>query len=85
MASSTQQTIKQESSASSFSNTNDIKTPPTTTTTIKEEYSATMKPEDETFEQFYSEVNDHISSIDIFADCFYFLCRSKQLKNVILS
>ena len=67
MASSTQATIKPESSATSSSNTEETKT----ATTIKEEYSSIIKPEDETFEQFYSEVNDHILSIEIFSDCLF--------------
>jgi hypothetical protein len=49
MASSTQQTIKQESSLPSSSGSEQ-------STTIKQDLSGIMKPEDETFEQFYSEV-----------------------------
>jgi len=52
MASSTQQTIKQESSLPSSSGVQQS----TTNTTIKQESSTTLKVEDETFEQFYSEV-----------------------------
>ncbi len=52
MASSTQPTIKKESSMPSTSNSEQF----TTTTTIKQEFSVPIKPEDETFEQFYSEV-----------------------------
>jgi hypothetical protein len=52
MASSTQQTIKQEPSLpSSSTSEQSIKD-----TTIQEEYSVTPTEEDETFEQFYSEV-----------------------------
>lgn len=69
MASSTQATIKQESSASSSSNSEETKS----ATTVKEEYSFIAKPEDETFEQFYSEVNNHILSINSFSDCLFFI------------
>jgi hypothetical protein len=48
MASSTQQTVKQEPSGSSEQST--------ANTTVKQEFSVTAKEEDETFEQFYSEV-----------------------------
>ncbi|UJR26115.1 hypothetical protein I4U23_007461 [Adineta vaga] len=52
MASSTQQTIKQEPSPVSSSSSQKS----TTTSTLKEEFNAIFKPEDATFEQFYSEV-----------------------------
>jgi len=52
MASSTQQTIKQESSLPTSSGSEQS----TTNTTIKDEFSVITKVEDETFEQFYSEV-----------------------------
>jgi hypothetical protein len=52
MASPIQQTIKQESSLPSSSASEQS----TGNTTIKQEFNVVMKPEDETFEQFYSEV-----------------------------
>jgi hypothetical protein len=60
MASSTEQTIKQEpslaSSSSSEQSTANMTIKPEFNTTLKKELNAIMKPEDETFEQFYSEV-----------------------------
>lgn len=53
MASTTEQTIKHESTIPSPSSSEQKST---TNTTIKPELSAIIKPEDETFEQFYSEV-----------------------------
>lgn len=55
MASSTEQTIKQESSIPSSSKSEQ---PTTTYTTIKQEFNSINKLDDETFEQFYSEVID---------------------------
>jgi len=52
MASPIQETIKQEPSLSSSSTTEQF----TKNTTIKDELNTLTKPEDETFEQFYSEV-----------------------------
>jgi hypothetical protein len=52
MASSTEQTIKQESSLPNSSGLEQS----TANTTIKQEFNVITKPEDETFEQFYSEV-----------------------------
>jgi hypothetical protein len=55
MASPTEQTIKPEPSLPS-SSSSEQSTTTTTTTTIKQEFSVTEIQEDETFEQFYSEV-----------------------------
>jgi hypothetical protein len=52
MASSTQPTVKQEPPLPSSSNSEQS----TTDTKLKEEFSVTTNQEDETFEQFYSEV-----------------------------
>jgi len=78
MASSTPQTVKQESSISSSSATSEQST---SNTTIKEELSVPLKADDETFEQFYSEVI--YLQIEIIS--FLFLHRLKRLKNVIQS
>jgi hypothetical protein len=78
MASSTPQTVKQESSIPGSSATSEQST---SNTTIKEELSVPLKADDETFEQFYSEVI--YLQIEIIS--FLFLHRLKRLKNVIQS
>ena len=78
MASSTQTTIKQEPFLTKPSTSNQS----ATTADFKEELKATTKPEDETFEQFYSEVIRF--SIKYHKMLLFHSYRLKRLKNVML-